>query len=579
MKHIWFIVILALSLVTTNVQAAAPYPLQVDATETTMTVTLSGATDQVGKSVFVLAQTNPFTADIVTLTQGIGILSFIDEYSLVPFPANHVRTVRSDGTAVWKFTSLSNRQYYVRVYTYNPTNPTNQLTLITDTTTLTTPAIQTFEAQWPLTIETSGQTAVFAGRVDASRYATMAGIRIELQYSSTPFPVTTPLSGALPANAYKTDATLTKDGALTGVNPDGTYYFKLTGLTPKQLYYFRQVVTIQGALVDIQSDKFYAGETYTPAGTSDALDAENKRTYNLLAPWPGLSKLYDPNLCYQKKYVEKSIPENSICDINGFISFAFRLIISFTAVMLVLRLIYEGYQYMMTDVPFLRANAKSNFGSALVGLLIALSAYVILNTINPKLVSNNIAIDQVSVGIDLVGDGDGEITLGTSTAGLPAGVYCPGTGGLNAVPQIAKSFVGKVSYSMTERGKMRSDGDINLDCSSYVSQVLRCAGYSIPGVADKFVNTSSINAKSEKVTSAQIVNNQLLLNGKAVKAGDVFGWVTPQARRHVVMSLGGTKIIDVHGGTGNTDNAKEMDIDFYLNVRKFNIQYVYRLPI
>jgi hypothetical protein len=400
MKHLWLIVILALSLITTSAHAAPPYPLQVDATETTMSVTLSGASEVAGQNVIVLAQTEPFTGDIVTFTQGMaGVVSFIDEYALVPFPANHVRTVRPDGTAVWKFTSLSNRQYYVRVYKYTPTSPT-QLTLITDTKTLTTPAIQTFEAQWPLTVETSGQIAVFSGKVDTSKYATMAGIRIELQYASTEFPTTNPPSGDVPTGAYKIDSTLTKDGALTGVNPDGTYYFKLTGLTAKQLYYFRQVVRIQGALVDIQSDKFYAGETYTPAGTSDAIDAENKRTYNLLAPWPGLSQLYDPDLCYQKKYIEKTISEDAICDINGFISFAFRLIISFTAVMLVLRLVYEGYQYMMTDVPFLRASAKSNFASALVGLLIALSAYVILNTINPKLVSNKIAIDQLQIGID-----------------------------------------------------------------------------------------------------------------------------------------------------------------------------------
>jgi hypothetical protein len=441
MKHLWLIVILALSLITTSAHAAPPYPLQVDATETTMTVSLSGASEVAGQNVVVLAQTEPFTGDIVTFTQGMaGVVSFIDEYALVPFPANHVRTVRPDGTAVWKFTSLSNRQYYVRVYKYTPTSPT-QLTLITDTKTLITPAIQTFEAQWPLTVETSGQIAVFSGKVDTSKYATMAGIRIELQYGSAPFPVTTPPSGALPANAYKVDSTLTRDGALTGVNPDGTYYFKLTGLTPKQLYYFRQVVRIQGALVDIQSDKFYAGETYTPTGTSAATDADNKRTYNLLAPWPGLSQLYDPDLCYQKKYIEKTISEDAICDINGFISFAFRLIISFTAVMLVLRLVYEGYQYMMTDVPFLRASAKSNFASALVGLLIALSAYVILNTINPKLVSNKIAIDQVSVGV---------IPLAT----IDAGTFSTLTNG--------KSILAPEEYLL--KVKQYANGDKKLEC-------------------------------------------------------------------------------------------------------------------
>ena len=106
----------------------------------------------------------------------------------------------------------------------------------------------------------------------------------------------------------------------------------------------------------------------------------------------------DPDLCAQRKLETKN--QNLICDINGFLNFAFKTLIGLTAVVLVLRLMYEGYQYMVTDVPFLKASAKSGFFTALAGLLLALSAYLILNTINPKLVTNTISIDQVTVGIE-----------------------------------------------------------------------------------------------------------------------------------------------------------------------------------
>jgi hypothetical protein len=219
-----------------------------------------------------------------------------------------------------------------------------------------------------------------------SKYGTIAPMRIKLEYA---------LDSGFATSQFKS-STKTKGGAIEGVADDGSYYFELSGLTPKTLYHFRQIVQMDAVSITVPGDSFYAGQTYVPSGSPDA--AINDSVYNLLAPWPNFSQLMDPGMCTKAK-ADGKLPQNAVCDVNGFLNFAFKTLIGLTAVMLVLRLIYEGYRYIVTDVPFLKANAKSEFGTALIGLFIALSAYVIFNTINPKLVSNTISIDQVAVSV------------------------------------------------------------------------------------------------------------------------------------------------------------------------------------
>jgi hypothetical protein len=61
---------------------------------------------------------------------------------------------------------------------------------------------------------------------------------------------------------------------------------------------------------------------------------------------------------------------------------------------------FEGFKYATSDIPALKIDAKSKLWQAIWGLLLALSAWLILNTINPKLVENDITIPMVNVSID-----------------------------------------------------------------------------------------------------------------------------------------------------------------------------------
>jgi hypothetical protein len=138
----------------------------------------------------------------------------------------------------------------------------------------------------------------------------------------------------------------------------------------------------------------WLGEKFTTDNGSTLATATPPKdsSYRLLAPFPGLAVLLDPSQC-------GAVSAGKICSINDLLNFIFKILIGVTAVSLVFRLIWDGYRIMTTDVPFIKVNAKSDFFTALGGLLLALSAYIILNTINPKLVSNDISIQGVGVGV------------------------------------------------------------------------------------------------------------------------------------------------------------------------------------
>lgn len=243
---------------------------------------------------------------------------------------------------------------------------------------------------WPTISETTGQKAKIKGQIDLVKYPTISNLTIKISISLDP--------NQANANTYQSQ---TADGATTsyGIATDGSYYWNLESLTPSKTYYIQQNIYegTNPTPIATKNAAFDSSKGFLPSGQAEATQ---DNSYHLLAPWPGLSVLLDPDLCYQKKNVEKSIPQNAICDINGFLNFAFKILIGLTAVVLVFRLIYEGYQLLVSDVPFLVAKAKSGFFTALFGLILALAAYVILNTINPKLVTNDISIAGVEVGVE-----------------------------------------------------------------------------------------------------------------------------------------------------------------------------------
>ncbi len=79
---------------------------------------------------------------------------------------------------------------------------------------------------------------------------------------------------------------------------------------------------------------------------------------------------------------------NSFSYIPGMV----RLVIAVAGVLAVLRLIISGIQYMSSDAWSQKSDAKSGINEAFWGLGLAVSAWLILATVNPELVKFNLSI-------------------------------------------------------------------------------------------------------------------------------------------------------------------------------------------
>lgn len=210
------------------------------------------------------------------------------------------------------------------------------------------------------------------------------------------------------------------------LSPGGSFSssYAQTDLDSGKIYPIELAIIVYGEKALVKIGEINTGEGVATTKANDKATF-NKKSYTLLAPIPGLTAILNPDICNQAT-------EDQICDINVFINFLLKLLIGIAAVILVVRLIIEGYIYMTTDVPFLKAGAKKTFFDALMGLVIALSSYLILNTINPRLVENDININTVVFNVmDYPDAGDdipdtefdsGKKTYSTNAAISPATV-------------------------------------------------------------------------------------------------------------------------------------------------------------
>lgn len=121
--------------------------------------------------------------------------------------------------------------------------------------------------------------------------------------------------------------------------------------------------------------------------------------YELLAPLPGLEAIGVP---------DSQAGENRITgqfSIGFWVNRMVTFLIGLVGLLAVIMIIIAGVQYMTTDVIGQKSNAKERIIQSLLGLVIALGVFVILNTINPDLLRINPNIEQVSLEYELRDEG------------------------------------------------------------------------------------------------------------------------------------------------------------------------------
>ncbi len=121
---------------------------------------------------------------------------------------------------------------------------------------------------------------------------------------------------------------------------------------------------------------------------SSQINIENKDTYKLLAPIGKITEVKTNN-------------------IGNYFSLFFKLAIGLAGVLAVVMLVVGGIQWMGSESVFGKVNAKEQITSALLGLLIALGSYALLNTINPDLLGKKgLNVDGVNITLDPAVHGD-----------------------------------------------------------------------------------------------------------------------------------------------------------------------------
>lgn len=86
-----------------------------------------------------------------------------------------------------------------------------------------------------------------------------------------------------------------------------------------------------------------------------------------------------------------------------------KMVIGLAGVLAVLRLMYAGIKYMSTDAFSEKTEAKGIIEDALWGLALAMSAWLILNTLNPKLVNLDLSIKPQEIKTPSTGGGGGDV--------------------------------------------------------------------------------------------------------------------------------------------------------------------------
>lgn len=108
--------------------------------------------------------------------------------------------------------------------------------------------------------------------------------------------------------------------------------------------------------------------------------------YTLLAPLPGAEASFDPT---------------SDGALGKYINLIIKLVIGISAVLAVVMIVMGGIEYMGSELISSKESGIERIQNAILGLLIALGAYALLNTINPDLLKSDIKIDDAVVIVNI----------------------------------------------------------------------------------------------------------------------------------------------------------------------------------
>ncbi|MBI5126287.1 MAG: hypothetical protein HZA80_00780 [Candidatus Taylorbacteria bacterium] len=82
-------------------------------------------------------------------------------------------------------------------------------------------------------------------------------------------------------------------------------------------------------------------------------------------------------------------------DLKSYVGYIFKLVIALAGAIAVFRITWGGFKYMTTDAIFGKQEGKKEVKDAIYGLIMILASYLILRTIDPRLVNINTEIKPI----------------------------------------------------------------------------------------------------------------------------------------------------------------------------------------
>ncbi|OGD66945.1 hypothetical protein A2442_00045 [Candidatus Campbellbacteria bacterium RIFOXYC2_FULL_35_25] len=120
----------------------------------------------------------------------------------------------------------------------------------------------------------------------------------------------------------------------------------------------------------------------------------NKILKNILIIIPAFFLKFGVASAFTYTLLEPSIPglNANVNDLGDYLSVIYNVSIGSAMVLAVLMISIGGFKYITEESFTGKAGAKDTIKNALIGLLLILSSYLLLQTINPDLVGSSFAI-------------------------------------------------------------------------------------------------------------------------------------------------------------------------------------------
>lgn len=244
-----------------------------------------------------------------------------------------------------------------------------------------------------------------------------------------------------------------------------------------------------------------------------------------------------------------------------YIAGVYRYVLGGAAIIATVMIMIGGVQYIFGGAGSENiSKAKTRISNAAVGLVLILTAYVILAAVNPALTAfHALRLQEIDPEMFVVENYETTGYVTFDQINSIAGIVCPRVYGQASFDTIAQSFVGKVAYRMGGKGQAPPYSDEKLDfnsrpyreycpsgnacfdCSGFANALRACAGYSLTSKSTKEIFTGAEEIESCTDTSA---------NDIALNPGDWIGYTAEDSGDwgHVYTYIGDGKVADSHGG-------------------------------